>query len=280
MVDRCFSFIRDNGTPEMIDTHAHLTWPTFDGRVAEVVDRARDAGVLAIVDLGTDVASSRRAREHAHRFDRVWFGAAIHPNDAGNANPGDEQEIAALCADEKCVAVGETGLDFYRDHADPDVQERWFREMLALATRIEKPVVIHDRKASRRLIEVLDDARYDGLTGPGGVFHCFAGDADTARAVLERGFHISFTGNITFRNSDRAEVAKLVPLDRLMLETDSPFLAPVPKRGKTNEPANIPYIAAVVASAHGIDLDTAIRETTRTAVRFFDLPPSIVEELA
>jgi TatD DNase family protein len=263
----------------MIDTHAHLTWSTFDGEVAAVVKRASEAGVRAILDLGTDVASSQRCRTHAHEFDNIWFGAGVHPNDAGSAKPGDLEFISALCLDDRCVAVGETGLDYYRDHTDPEIQEKWFRDQLDLAKELGMPVVIHDRKASEDIIRVLDDMKYDGITGPGGVFHCFAGDDNMVDEVLKRGFHISFTGNITYKKSDRPQIAKQVPLDRLMLETDSPFLAPVPRRGKTNEPANIPYIAAMVAKAHGVDLETVIHETTKTAVKLFQLPESLLEGL-
>ncbi|GBE29930.1 putative deoxyribonuclease YcfH [bacterium BMS3Bbin04] len=260
----------------MIDTHAHLTWPTFDNSVADVVQRAKEAGIRAIIDLGTDVKSSEHSRQHAHEFDTVWFGAGIHPNDASSAAPGDLAMIGALCMDDRCVAIGEIGLDFFRDHTEPAVQEKCFRDQLELAMEIEKPVVIHDRKASSEILRVLDEVGYDGINGPGGVFHCFAGDSKMVKEVLDRGFHISFTGNITYKKSDRPEVAKLVPLNRMMLETDSPFLAPVPKRGKTNEPTNIPYIAAAIAKAHGVDIDTVASETTKTAVKFFNLPESLL----
>ncbi|MCB2211980.1 TatD family hydrolase [bacterium] len=263
----------------MIDTHVHLTWRTFDGQVAEVVRRANEAGVRAIIDLGTDVKTSKQCREHAHQFDSVWFGAGIHPNDAGSARAGDLELVMALCTDDRCVAVAEIGLDFYRDHTDPKVQERWFAEQLQLAKDLDKPVVIHDREASARLLEVLDDVGYDGIDGPGGVFHCYAGDEAMTKQVLDRGFHISFTGNITYKKSDRPEIAKLVPLDRLMIETDSPFMAPVPRRGKTNEPGYVGYVAGALAKAHGVSLDKVIFETTKTAVKLFRLPETLLEGL-
>ncbi len=263
----------------MIDTHAHLTWSTFDGQVADVVQRASEAGIRAILDLGTNVNTSRRCRTHAHTYDSVWFGAGIHPNDAGEANTGDLELISALAFDDRCVAIAEIGLDFYRDHTEPEIQEKWFRDLLDLAKEMDKPVVIHDRKASADIIRVLDDMNFNGNDGPGGVFHCFAGDVEMVDEVLKRGFHISFTGNITYKKSDRPEIAKLVPLDRLMLETDSPFLAPVPRRGRTNEPANIPYIAAMVAKVHGVDLETVVHETTKAAVSLFDLPETLLQGL-
>jgi TatD DNase family protein len=256
----------------LIDTHAHLTWPSFDGEVEATLDRAREAGVKAVITLGTDLASSRAARRIAHDHSDVFFAAGVHPNDAGEAKQGDVEGIEELLGDPRCVALGEIGMDFYREHTDPEVQERWLRRQLELARQMQKPVVLHDRKASRRLLEVLDAEGYDGVKGPGGVFHCFAGDAAFAAEVVRRGFHISFTGNITYKKSDRPQVAATVPLDRLMVETDSPFLAPVPRRGRPNEPAYLPYVAAGLASALGVTLEEVERATTANAEGFFGLP--------
>ncbi len=262
---------------EMIDTHAHLTWPTCEGRVEEIVRRAREAGVSRIIDLGTNLESSRRAREHARRYPGVFFAAGIHPNDAAEAGEGDLAAVERLARDPRCVAVGEIGLDFYRDHCPRAVQEAFLRAQLAIAKRIGKPVVLHDRQAGERLLEVLAEEEYDGLNAPGGVFHCFAGSAKTAGEVLRRGFYLSFTGNLTFRKSDRPRVALRVPLNRLLLETDSPFMAPVPRRGRENEPAFLPYIAAVHAETRNISLEAVAVATTENAVRLFRLdstPPA------
>lgn len=255
----------------LIDTHMHLTWHTFTGEEAGVVQRAREAGVVKVIDLGTDLASSRRAMQNAETFPEVYFAAGVHPNDAGEAKPQDLKEIEKLLSHPKCVAVGEIGLDFYRDHTDPAVQEQWLRNHLALAVELGKPVVLHDRQSSQRLLDVLADAGYDGISGPGGVFHCFAGDIAMADEVLARGFHISFTGNITFKNTDRRQVVAAVPLDRLMVETDSPFMAPVPHRGRPNEPSYLPYVAATVASIKGVRIEDVAAATTATAMKLFGL---------
>ncbi len=255
----------------LVDTHLHLTWPTFAGREAEVVRKARQAGVIALIDLGTDLVSSRKAMSHAESFEGVWFAAGVHPNDAGSANSRDIKGIRSLLDHPKCVAVGEIGLDFFRDHTDPAVQERWLRDQLELAREVRKPVVLHDRQASKRLLEVLKDAGFDGISGPGGVFHCFAGDRAMVSEVIERGFHISFTGNITFKNTDRKEVVAAVPLDRLLLETDSPFMTPVPHRGHPNEPAYLPYVAAAVAATQDRSLGDVAGQTTANAFRLFGL---------
>jgi TatD DNase family protein len=259
-----------SGNP-LIDTHLHLTWDSFTGQEPDVVQRARDAGVTTLIDLGTDLTSSRRAMIHAETFDGLYFAAGIHPNDAGEAKPQDLEGIRDLLGHPKCVAVGEIGLDFYRDHTDPDVQERWLRSQLDLARELRKPVVLHDRRASRRLLDVLKDAGYNGSSGPGGVFHCFAGDVAMVEEVIQRGFYISFTGNITFKNTDRREVVAAVPLDRLLIETDSPFMAPVPHRGQPNEPAYLPYVAAAVASIQGRSFEEVAGTTTENAVRLFGL---------
>lgn len=261
---------------KVIDTHLHLTWHTFLGHEAEVVERAKGAGVVAMIDLGTDLASSQRAMQNAERFDSVWFAAGIHPNDAGEANTGDLIGIRDLLAHPKCVAVGEIGLDFYRDHTSPEIQETWFRNQLDLAREFEKPVVIHDRESSEKILQVLEDHDYDGITGPGGVFHCFAGDPAMVREVTGRGFHLSFTGNVTFKNTDRIPAVMEAPLERLMIETDSPFMAPVPHRGKPNEPGYVPYVAATIATHRDRTLGEIAKVTSENAIRFFNLPKELL----
>jgi len=255
----------------MIDSHAHLTWHTYRGRVDEVVLRAREAGIHGIIDLGTDVSSSKRAQEHANEYENIWFTAGVHPSDAGEAERNDLDKIEELIVDKKCVAIGEIGLDYYRDYTDPVVQEQWFRAQLRLALKKNMPVVIHDRKASKRILEVLSDEEFDGINGPGGVFHCFAGDIDMMHEVLNRGFYISFTGNITYKKSDRPPVVKEVPIEKMLLETDSPFLAPVPRRGRENEPAYIPYIAAEVAKIKNISFEEVAKLTMKNSIKLFKL---------
>ena len=262
-----------------VDTHLHLTWPTFDGDIPGVIERARAAGIGAMIDLGTNLETSRQAQKHAHEYEGVFFAAGIHPNDAGEANMDELREIEELLHDDRCVAVGEIGLDFYRDYAAPELQEQFFRAQLALARKVGKPVVIHDRQSSDRILEVLADEGYDGHSTPGGVFHCFAGDVEMVEEVVRQGFYLSFTGNVTFKKTDRLDVLEAAPLDHLMIETDSPFMAPVPHRGKRNEPAFVPYVAATIARVKGISLEEAAQATTANAVRFFNLPSSLLHEV-
>jgi len=260
-----------NAESPLIDTHLHLSWPSLAEQRQEVVQRARGAGVVALVDIGTDLASSRTACKNAETWPEVWFAAGVHPNDIGESTFKDLTEIRKLLDHPRCVAVGEIGLDYYRDHTVPEIQKEWLRRQLALAREVNKPVILHDRESSEDLLRVLEEEGYDGLNGPGGVFHCFAGDLEMAREVLRRGFHISFTGNITFKKSDRPTIVAEVPLDRLMLETDAPFMAPVPHRGKPNEPAYLPYIAAMVAQIKSVGLEEVARRTSETARDFFGI---------
>lgn len=255
----------------LIDTHAHLTWPTLINEVPEIMERARAAEVKAVIDLGTDLETSRKAWKHAQKYSEIWFAAGVHPNDIDNVERNALDEIEELLHDPKCVAVGEIGLDYCRDYVDPHVQEEWFERQLEMAKRVGKPVAIHDREASADLMRMLDKTGYDGVDGPGGVFHCFAGDVAMAKELIERGFFLSFTGNITFKKSNRPAIIEEVPLERIMVETDAPFMAPVPKRGRPNEPAYIPYIAAKIAEIKSISIDDVAKATTENAIRCFGL---------
>ncbi len=262
----------------LIDTHAHLTWESFDGMVEEVVDRARDEGLIAIIDLGTSLKNSLHAREHAYRFDDVWFTAGIHPNNCENLDKSILREIEELARDPKCVAIGEIGLDYYWDKATPAVQEEWLRDQLALAKSLDKPVVLHDREASEDLLKILAEEGYDGNNSSGGVFHCFAGDRAMATHVQDLGFHTSCTGNLTYKKSDRPYVSEVVSLDRLLIETDSPFMAPVPKRGKQNEPAFVRHVAEYHAYIREVKLAEIAMATTKNAISLFNLPESLISE--
>ncbi|MBZ0265772.1 TatD family hydrolase [bacterium] len=252
-----------------IDTHCHLTWGTFNGKVGEVVERARNASVTRMMTLGTDLLTSQQSKHYADQYDEIYFAAGIHPNDASTAEEDHITALKTLYSHPKCVAVGEIGLDFYRDFTDPEVQDVWLRRQLQIAKEVNLPVVLHDRKASKELLRLLDEESYDGIHSAGGVFHCFAGDEKMADEVLARGFFISFTGNLTYKKSDRPEVAKHIPIEKLFLETDSPFMAPVPKRGRDNEPAYIPYLASFLAQLKEITLDNVARITTENALSLF-----------
>jgi TatD DNase family protein len=253
---------------EFVDTHCHLFWEDFEDDLDDVLARARAEGVTRVVVPATTLDTMREAEAIAREFADVWFTAGVHPHDAG-ALPADYlASIERAAGHEKAVAIGEIGLDYYYDFCAPDVQRRVLGEQLDLARRLALPVVIHNREADDDIVEVCR-AHQDGSLG--GQFHCFSSGADVARRVLDLGFHISFTGNVTFKKVDLDEVIRLVPDDRLLLETDAPFMTPVPFRGKRNEPMHVPRIAAYIAAVRGCSLEHLAAVTTANARRLYKL---------
>jgi TatD DNase family protein len=254
----------------MVDSHCHLAGPEFTEDLSQVIERARHAGVThALVILAADDEPEiAQGRKVAAGWDAVRFSVGIHPHAAGNfaADPSAAAKAVDAVVDGQLLtrALGEIGLDYHYDFAPRDVQQQVFREQIRLARQRRLPVVIHTREADDDTFRIL---REESAQDVGGVFHCFTGDRDMARRALDIGFHISLAGIVTFpRALELKEVAKVVPIDRLLIETDSPFLAPVPHRGKRNEPANVVRVAETVATLRGSDL-TAIGEA---ALRNFE----------
>jgi TatD DNase family protein len=245
-----------------IDTHAHLYWEQFDEDRDAVIQRANDAGVSGIINIATDVDTSRQSIALAERHRGLYATAGIHPNDAGKFDAHTIVALRDMLRHPRVVAIGEIGLDFYREWCAPDIQEKTFREQIRLAKEEGLPIVIHNRQAGRQILEVLLSEKTDSL---GGVFHCFSEDLGIAREILALGFHISFTGNVTFKRSHLPEIAAHVPLERLLLETDCPFLAPEPKRGRRNEPAYVVHLAEKLAQIKALPVDQLAAVTTRNA---------------
>jgi TatD DNase family protein len=240
--------------PELFDTHAHLHVPEFADDLTAVLDRARAAGVHRLVTIGTDVATTAAAIALAARVDRVWATAGIHPHDAGEADEAAFAQIERQAGDPRVVAIGEIGLDFFRNLAPREAQERTFRRLLDLARRLGKPAVMHCRDAHAETLAILHDER---VWEVGGIMHCFSGDVAIARRCLDLGLAISLAGPVTYPNPRALpEVARFVPADRLVLETDCPFLPPQGYRGQRNEPAYLAHTAARVAELRGEPLDT------------------------
>ena len=254
---------------ELIDTHLHLQLEHFDEDRDVVVERALAAGVTRMITLATDLKTSEQVIALAERYESVFAAVGVHPTDVHKAAGRDYYEIADLSSHEKVVAIGEIGMDFYWDTSHAREQERAFQLQLEMAADLGLPVAIHNRDAGEAILKVLDFVG-DGL--PQGVFHCFAENGDYARTVLDKGFHISFTGNLTYKKSELPQVAAEVPLERLLLETDSPFLAPVPKRGKRNEPAYVSYIAEKHAEVRNMSIEVLAAATTANAEKLFALP--------
>lgn len=246
----------------MIDTHAHLA--ALDDTV-EAIERAAEAGVTRILTVGTDVEDCRRALELAEGNDGVYAILGIHPHEAGTATDGDLARLRDLLGHPKAVAVGETGLDWFRDYAPRDDQRRLFAAQLELAMELEKPVVIHTRAADEDTLAALN-----GFAGTV-VLHCFS-SPHLLPTALERGWYVSFAGNVTFPKAvDLRLVATQVPSDRILAETDSPYLAPQPVRGKRNEPAYVVHTFEALAQARGAEPDELERQIERNAAQCFGL---------
>lgn len=255
---------------ELFDTHAHLHFPHFADDLPAVLERARAAGVRRQVTVGTDPESSRAALAVAAREPDVWATVGIHPHDAAAADEAAFAALAALAREPRVVAIGEIGFDFYRNLSPPEVQESVFRRLLALAREVGKPVVVHCRDAQAEVLRVLADERVGEV---GGVMHCFSGDVEIARRCLDLGLLISLAGPVTYpRARALPEVARYVPADRLVLETDCPYLPPQGHRGQRNEPAHLALTAARVAELRGEPLDRLAERTTANACRLFGVP--------
>jgi TatD DNase family protein len=249
----------------MIDTHAHLFWSDFDEDLPDVLRRARDAGVTQVITVALDRETGQKCLEIASAYpDMVAATVGVHPSEASNISEDDLLWIEAQAGDQRVVAVGEIGLDYYRGETNIAQQEALLERMLGLARQLALPVVIHHRKAGTRTLEIV---RQSGVSR--GVFHCFSEGIEFARSVLDLGFHISFTGNITYKKSRLPEVASFVPLERLLLETDAPFMAPVPHRGKGCEPWMVCEVAQKLAEIKRVDVETVDRVTSEAAMRLF-----------
>ncbi len=253
----------------LIDTHAHLDFNQFDADRDMVLYRAEENGVRQIITIGIDLATSRKSIELAEKYPMVHAAVGIHPHDVAKAGPDDLDEIKALLQHPKVVALGEVGLDFYYHYSPEEVQRKYLKIFLEWSLADNRPLIIHTRDADAAILSILRERSRAGWRG---VFHCFSGDALMAEKVLEMGFHISFTGNITFKNSTSVAVMREVPLERLMVETDCPFMAPVPHRGKRNEPAYVQLVAQKIAEVKGCSFTAVAEQTTANARELFGLP--------
>ncbi len=257
--------------PTFFDTHAHLDQPEFDEDRDEVVSRARDAGVTSILAVGLTAQSSEATVELAGRYQGVYAAVGIHPNYAGAARPEDWERVSRLASERGVVALGETGLDRYRDHTPFGVQQEYFSRHLRLSQQTSLPVVIHSRECDEDILVMLRESRRLGpLTG---ILHSFCGTIETAAECLELGLHISFAGMVTYKKNDALrEVAKTIPADRILIETDSPYLSPVPVRKiRRNEPAHVAHTAQCVAGVRGESIEGFAARTAQSARSLFRL---------
>ncbi len=251
----------------LVDTHAHLDFPQFNKDFDLVLERAREAGVSAVLNAGADQGSSRRSVELSRQYPWISASVGIHPHSAARVNNNWVAELEKLAAVDTVLAIGETGLDFYRDLSPRDIQDTVFREHLRLACRVNKPVIIHSREAHAETLQVLQE---EDLPYPAGVMHCFSGDRRQAEVFLELGFYISMAGPLTYpRSHELRDLLKYIPANRLLLETDAPYLPPQAYRSQRNEPAYIKLTYERAALALGQDLDELARQVYLNAVRLF-----------
>jgi TatD DNase family protein len=257
----------------LIDTHAHLEDDKFDSDRDDVVARAKAAGVVTIVAIGTTAENSACVLDLAGRYDGLFASVGIHPNNAAQAQPGDWDRVVELAQNERAVALGETGLDRYWHDTPFELQQDYFDRHLRLMQATGLPVVIHMRDCQADVLAMLREARARGTLA--GVMHSYTGDAAGAAECCDLGLYVSFAGMVTYKKSQELrEVAARVPADRILVETDSPYLSPEPLRGKRNEPANVVHTARVVAVTRGMSLDDFAALTTANARRLFNLPPA------
>ena len=253
----------------LFDSHCHVNFGHFSEDRDAVFVRMAEQGVEGCVVVAVELAHVPELLTLAEARDNVWFSVGVHPNHDVGANEG-EPTVDALCAladHPRCVAIGETGMDFFREHVAPEIQEARFRTHIRAAKAVHKPVIVHDREADEACMRILKD---EGVDVCGGIMHCFSSDWDTASQAIDLGMSISFSGNVTFkRNDELRDVAGRVPDDLLMVETDSPYLAPVPNRGKRNEPAYVRHVAECIAEVRGVSLAELALQTTENSQRRF-----------
>ena len=247
------------------DTHAHYDDRAFDADRFALLEAVHAAGVERIVDPGCTRESSRAALALAERFPFVYAAVGIHPEELDDSTPEALEEIAALAEHPKCVAVGEIGLDYYWDAEHKEAQKLLFRQQIALALELDKPVIVHDREAHGDSLAIVRD--YPELRG---VFHCYSGSAEMAQELLRRGWYLGFDGPVTYKNARKTlEVLDVCPLERILIETDSPYLSPVPNRGKRNDSRNLRFIAAAIAERKGIAPEELAAVTLENGKRLF-----------
>ena len=249
------------------DTHAHYDDKRFNDDRDELLGSMNDGGVSLIMNAASCLSSSRFGLGLADKYSFIYASVGVHPHDSKSMSDDTVSELERLLSHPKAMAVGEIGLDFHYDFSPRDVQKKRFREQLELARHVKKPVIIHERESLRDTLDIIRD--FKDLTG---VFHCFSGSWETAKILLDMGWYLSFTGVITFNNARRAlEVIGKMPVERIMLETDCPYLSPEPKRGRRNSSLHLPYIAAKVAETRGLSVEEVAALTMENGLRFFGI---------
>ncbi len=253
----------------LIDSHAHLDSSRFHKDLDEVLKRAQEYGVDKIINIGCNMESSKKTTSLSERYDQIWSVVGFHPHDAKEVKESDWDELDKLTDHPKVVGVGEMGLDYYRDLSPRKKQQEVFRRQIQVAKKKKMPIVVHDRDAHEEVFAVLKEEKAGENKG---VMHCYSGDLEFAKKCMDMGFYISIAGPVTFKKTSRLkEVAKSIPNDRLLVETDCPYLAPEPYRGKRNEPAYVKYVAAKIAELRGMSYEEIVAATRENTCRLFKL---------
>ena len=252
----------------LFDTHAHFDDPQFDSDRDEVIKSLADDGVTRVMNIGANMETSKKAIEIANKYDFIYATVGVHPCDTYDMTDEDIERLRIMAKNNpKVRAIGEIGLDYHFDDTKPDIQKEWFIKQLRLAKELNMPVVIHDRDSKGEAIEIL---KREGISN--GVMHCFSGSAETARELVKMGFMISFTGVLTFKNARRAvEACRSIPIERLMIETDCPYMAPEPHRGERNYSGYVKYVARKMAEIKGLSYEETARITMENGLRFYGI---------
>ncbi|SUZ54999.1 uncharacterized protein METZ01_LOCUS7853 [marine metagenome] len=250
----------------LTDSHCHLFYDEILQDIDNVFVRSKKLGVNRYICVGTNINDSLLSLDISKKFENVFCSAGVHPHDSQNVDKDYIQQIELMMKSKKMIAIGEIGLDYFRNISSKKIQIKVFHELLQLANNIKKPIIFHNRDADKDIIDTL--SCYPNVIG---VSHCFSSTLSTAKKLLDMGYYISFSGNLTFKNSTLPSVAKYLPLNRLLVETDSPYLSPEPFRGKSNEPGRTRYVAEKLAEIHNISFESIANQTTKNINKLFSI---------
>ena len=253
----------------IFETHAHYDDEAFDGDRDELLKKMHDHGIGKIINVGASLKGVRDTAALTEKYSFVYGAAGIHPDEVGNLTEEDMKEMRSLCSKEKIVAVGEIGLDYYWDKENHDVQKKWFVRQMDLAKETELPIIVHSRNAAKDTLDIMKAERADHLKG---VIHCYSYSVEMAREYVKMGYYIGIGGVVTFKNAKKlVNVVKEIPLTSIVLETDCPYLAPVPYRGKRNSSLYLPYVAEKIAEIKGVSTEEVVRQTEENSRMLYDL---------
>ena len=257
----------DTDMTEIFDTHAHYDDEAFDEDREELLAGLPGQGIARVVNVGASLASCKKTLELMNRYDYIYGAIGVHPSETGELNEENFKQIREWCSHEKCLAVGEIGLDYYWDEPEREIQKKWFVRQLDLAREVKLPVVIHSREAAKDTADIMTAEHAEEI---GGVVHCYSYTRETAKIFLDMGFYFGIGGVLTFKNAKKLkEAVEYIPMDRIVLETDCPYLAPEPNRGKRNSSLNIPYVVTVMSQLKGISEEEVRKAAWENAIKLY-----------